>query len=596
MKKFDPVSVFGVAICVVMMIFGGYYSSRQAQKAAVAQAERARIAAEAQLKTAAEEAAQSPADAIISSESASPVSAPVAEGVELKAVTPGEPQALGIEGLFTARIDPNGTGVQSVTMEQYTVQTRDAERKDVHQLLDTAKQPFLSVQVASTPLYQSAESECADGVVKSHRMDGKARVAFDEAWEVVKPAEGTAGNYVIAYTLTLTNRTQEYLTLPQLSMSCGRLAGFLGEGKNSAFTKYASGSVAYSALDDSSAELLRTGDLKEKKLAKKGETYRQTPIKWLGVSSKYFLFALMDLEIDGERTPFTGFVPQGSPNADNEYFSASALLPKIKLQPGESITLKINGYAGPKEFSRLTEMGQGLAAVVGMDYFWFWHFDWMAKLCHIMLKAMNFFAAWFPASIAYGMGIILVTALVKLILLPVMRKSMSGMKKMSEMKPYLDEIRTKYKDDPQRMMYEQQKVYREHGVSMAGMGGCLPMLLQLPIFFAMYSTFNAAIEIRNAPFLWVADLSMPDAIFGLPIHPLALMTGATMFLQQKLTPTADPNQARMMNIMSLVFIVFFYNMPAGLTLYMTVNQLSSILQMLLFRYWDKKEKAALAAK
>ncbi len=303
----------------------------------------------------------------------------------------------------------------------------------------------------------------------------------------------------------------------------------------------------------------------------------------------------MDLEIDGERTAFTGFVPTGSPNADNEYFSATALLPKFKLQPGESVTIKINGYAGPKEFGRLTEMGQGLAAVVGMDYFWFWHFDWMAKLCHIMLKAMNFFAGWFPASIAYGMGIILVTALVKIILLPVMRKSMSGMKKMSEMKPYLDEIRAKYKNDPQRMMYEQQKVYREHGVSMAGMGGCLPMLLQLPIFFAMYSTFNAAIEIRNAPFLWVADLSMPDAIFGLPIHPLALMTGATMFLQQKLTPTADPNQARMMNIMSLVFIVFFYNMPAGLTLYMTVNQLSSIVQMLLFRHWDNKAKA-LAAK
>ena len=185
---------------------------------------------------------------------------------------------------------------------------------------------------------------------------------------------------------------------------------------------------------------------------------------------------------------------------------------------------------------------------------------------------------------AYGIGIILVTLVVKLIFMPLAWKSSRSMKAMSALQPQLKAIREKYKDDPQHMYYEQQKLFKENNVSQ--FGGCLPMLVQIPVFFAMYNTFRAAFEIRNAAFLWVADLSMPDRIFNLPIHPLALLTGVTMYLQQRLTPMPDPQQAKMMNIMSLVFIVFFYNMPAGLTLYMTVNQLFSIVQMYFFRKWE----------
>ena len=163
------------------------------------------------------------------------------------------------------------------------------------------------------------------------------------------------------------------------------------------------------------------------------------------------------------------------------------------------------------------------------------------------------------------------------------------MKKMSALQPQLKALREKYKEDPQRMYYEQQKLFKENNVSQTG--GCLPMLVQIPVFFAMFNTFRGAIEIRNTPFLWVADLSMPDPIFGLPIHPLAIMTGVTMLIQQRLQPMPDPNQAKMMTIMSLVFVVFFYNMPAGLTLYMTVNQLTSIIQMYCFKKLEKKAAA-----
>jgi len=142
------------------------------------------------------------------------------------------------------------------------------------------------------------------------------------------------------------------------------------------------------------------------------------------------------------------------------------------------------------------------------------------------------------------------------------------------------------------MYAKQQELFKANNVSQ--MGGCLPMLLQIPVFFALFNTFRNAIELRHAGFLWAMDLSMPDdlffTLFGLPIRPFALLMGASMYWQQKLTPSPDPNQARMMNIMSLVFIFMFYSLPSALTLYMTVNQLLSIAQMLITRKFEKPDQ------
>ena len=171
MKKFDPVSVIGVAVCVLLMVLGGYYTSRQARIAAASQARQAKNAA-----------AQSPSSpqhsaVVVSNESAGSAAA-LPE--QLKPVVPGEPVPMGVEGLFEAEVDSNGSGVERVVMQRYAVQTREKDRKQQRQVLDTAKAPFLGLQVASTPLYQSAPSVVSGGVVTSHRMDGKAMIAFDE--------------------------------------------------------------------------------------------------------------------------------------------------------------------------------------------------------------------------------------------------------------------------------------------------------------------------------------------------------------------------------------------------------------------------------
>ena len=151
---------------------------------------------------------------------------------------------------------------------------------------------------------------------------------------------------------------------------------------------------------------------------------------------------------------------------------------------------------------------------------------------------------------------------------------------MQALKPELDALRAKYKDDPSTMYRKQQELFKKNNVSQ--LGGCLPMLLQIPVFFALFNTFRNAIEMRHASFLWAYDLSMPDTLSfsseAIPIRPLALLMGLTMYFQQKMTPNPDPQQAKMMSFMTIFFMVLFYGMPSALTLYLSVSYVLGILQ------------------
>jgi YidC/Oxa1 family membrane protein insertase len=172
------------------------------------------------------------------------------------------------------------------------------------------------------------------------------------------------------------------------------------------------------------------------------------------------------------------------------------------------------------------------------------------------------------------------------------------MKRMQALAPEMKKIQEKYKDDPAKMNKKVMEFWREHKVN--PMSGCWPMLIQLPIFFALFQMIPNAIELRGEPFLWACDLSKQDTIFLLPglnfpVNPLPLLMGATMFWQARLAPPApgmDPTQQAMMKYMPLIFLVFLYNQPAGLTLYWTVQNLLSILQTKL----TKTQEEPVAAK
>jgi len=200
----------------------------------------------------------------------------------------------------------------------------------------------------------------------------------------------------------------------------------------------------------------------------------------------------------------------------------------------------------------------------------------------------------------YGWAIVVITVIIKLVFWPLTQASTRSMKRMQALQPQMKAIQEKYKDDPVKMNRKVMEFMKEHKVS--PLGGCLPMLLQIPVFFGFYRMIQSAIELRGAPFLWVGDLSKPDTWFvipglsfipfigvpgvGLPFNLLPLIMGATMLWQAHLTPPSpgmDPMQAKIMRYMPLMFMVFLYNFSAGLTLYWTVQNLLTIAQTYLTR-------------
>ncbi|HEY7138624.1 MAG TPA: membrane protein insertase YidC [Methylomirabilota bacterium] len=233
-------------------------------------------------------------------------------------------------------------------------------------------------------------------------------------------------------------------------------------------------------------------------------------------------------------------------------------------------------YVGPKQWVRLHALGIGLELAQARNY---GHFLWalfpMWWFCVPLLWLMNFFGTWLPGQ-NYGVAIILLTVLVKVVFYPLSLKSMRSMKAMQSLQPQLNALRSKFKSDPQRFQREQMELFRKHGVN--PMGGCLPMVVQIPIFYALYLTLQYSVELQGAPFLlWISDLSKKDPYYVLPI-----LMGVSMLVQQRMTPTVgDPRQAQIMLIMPVVFTFMFLEFPTGLVLYWLVNNCLSIGQQYL---------------
>lgn len=233
------------------------------------------------------------------------------------------------------------------------------------------------------------------------------------------------------------------------------------------------------------------------------------------------------------------------------------------ILPGKSeVTLKQIFYAGPKSINNLGAISEELTNII--------NFGWLGFIAKPLLFTMK----WFYSQISnWGIAIILLTLLVRLFVLPFNIMSMKSMKAMQKIQPEMTAIREKYKEDPMRMNQEIMSLMKNNKAN--PFGGCLPMLLQIPIFFALYRVIGSSIELYQSPFmLWITDLSAHDKFYVLPV-----LMGGTMFLQQKMTPSnMDPTQAKILLYMPLVMSVFMLNLPSGLTLYMFVSGLFGITQ------------------
>ena len=286
---------------------------------------------------------------------------------------------------------------------------------------------------------------------------------------------------------------------------------------------------------------------------------------WVAVKNRFFVTAICGM--DSNATGFTAAMTRDVSMQDYVLKSVSATVSLGFSPQGRKYTF----YAGPKKQSLLWDLGMRDVMEFGM---WRW-------VCYPLVWVLNLFNSWIPS---FGIGIILLTILVRLIFWPLTHKSTISMRRMSELQPKMKEIREKFKDNPQRMQQETWALYRDNKVN--PMASCLPMLVQIPVFIALFTVLRSAVELRYAPFLWIADLSEPENLFpnvfpfgGLNILPILM--AATMALQSALTPsTGDKQQQRMMMVMMpIMMLVMFYSFPSALSLYWTLSQVLSIVQM-----------------
>jgi YidC/Oxa1 family membrane protein insertase len=266
-------------------------------------------------------------------------------------------------------------------------------------------------------------------------------------------------------------------------------------------------------------------------------------------------------------------------------YQTALVYPAVVLPPGATLERKVDLFAGPKEYNTLAQLPKDQDKAMNFTTF----FGWFARALLISMNAIHY-----GLGVPYGVAIIIITVIIKALFWPLTQASTRSMKRMAALQPQMKAIQEKYKDDPKKMNLKLMEFMKENRVS--PLGGCLPIMLQIPVFIGFYQMLQSAIELRGASFLWACDLSQPDTVaylFGFPINPLPLLMGATQFWQARMTPPSpgmDPVQAKMMQYMPLIFIFILYNFSSGLALYWTVQNLLSILQMKL-----TKSSSAVAA-
>ncbi len=298
---------------------------------------------------------------------------------------------------------------------------------------------------------------------------------------------------------------------------------------------------------------------------------------WAGADVRYFAAVLIDPSERG------GFDTRFEAVEAGEIAEARMALPSVAVGTGGSVRRTLRGFVGPKQAAELEAVGSGLEYSINRGY------SWLEPLVRIFEIALDKLYALVPN---YGVAIILLTIMVRILTTPLMVRQMRSAEKMRAAQPKLKALQEKYKDDRERQSQEMMKLFREEGVN--PLGGCVPLLFQFPVLIGLFFALQSSIGLRHAPFvLWIDDLSQPATLFTLPgldfpIRLLPLIMGGSMFVQQKMTPTTgmDPAQAKMMLIMMPAMMVLIsYTFPSGLVLYWTVSNLLGIGH----QYWIRKQ-------
>jgi YidC/Oxa1 family membrane protein insertase len=309
------------------------------------------------------------------------------------------------------------------------------------------------------------------------------------------------------------------------------------------------------------AMLGKTFERTDLKKVKEEKSSLEGTINWVGVKSKYFLFCI---------------IPKDTVIKKVTKWSINKERVGLSITTREREKLDFSLYFGPIDYYVLKNMGSGLEKIV------YFGWSWIAPIARVIFYIFTGIHKVVPN---YGVVIIIFSTIMMAIFFPLTFRSHASMRRMQKLQPKMEAIRKKFKDDPQKMNAEIMKLYSQNKVN--PLGGCLPLLLQMPVFFALYAVLRSTIELRRAPFiLWIKDLSMRDPYFILPI-----LMGIAMFVQQKFTVT-DPRQKFMTYFMPLFLVFIFSRLPSGIVLYWLIYNLLSILQQYLLHRADKQEPPA----
>jgi len=485
-----------------------------------------------------------------------------------------------------------GGGLKLVELLQYpeTIPTR-RERKAHASNVATLN----TFTLAPTLALLDGDAVQGDGIFTLTKTGGlvRAEKTLTNGLRIVKEFQlGT--NYLVSATVRLENTTGQPLALPAQEWVVGT-ATPMGPRDNG----MAVGVLWYNGV--------KTDEVGSSYFSSRGfacmprvppAEYRggASNVVWAAVHNQFFTLALMPhsstnraaappakevvvRKIELPRATGMEERPVAANATPQEGYEAALVFPAETLAPGQTQERQIQLFAGPKEYQTLARIGgrfnNNIDLVMGYSGF----FGFFAKG---LLLAMNWLHN--ALSISYGWAIIAITVIIKVVFWPLTQASTRSMKRMQALQPQMNAIKEKYKDDPAKANKKTMEFMKENKVS--PLGGCLPMVLQIPVFFGFYRMIQSAIELRGAHFLWVRDLSQPDTLFmipgtAFPFNLLPLIMGVTMLWQARLSPPSpgmDPMQAKMMRYMPLMFIVFLYNFSAGLALYWTVQNLLTIAQ------------------
>ena len=442
-----------------------------------------------------------------------------------------------------------GASVKSVTLLDYAQNRGEVSAENPAVVLDFASAPALAAEGDFEIAEQGGDFVC----FRNGSMTRRIRLAGDYRLEVEEESAAELPSALPVGVMSMGGGANDLLSIDSWVHDAkgGRV---VHHGEEEPLESYLVASAGGCSGKKSAAGIPETSEVSVPGVC-----------TWVAVKNRFFVTALC--KISESAAGFKAAVTRDVNVSDYKLKNVSATLDMAKDSKKRTYTF----FAGPKKQSLLWNLGMRDVMEFGM---WRW-------VCYPMVWILNVFHSWIAS---FGIGIILLTILVRLVFWPLTHKSTMSMRRMSEIQPKMKEIREKFKDNPQRLQQETWALYRDNKVN--PMASCLPMLVQIPVFIALFTVLRSAVELRYAPFLWIADLSEPENLFpgifpfgGLNILPILM--AVTMGLQSALTPsTGDKQQQRMMMIMMpVMMLVMFYSFPSALSLYWTLSQVLSIVQM-----------------